>query len=38
MSQAELVGTVLLVLVFAGLGGIAWIIHRNRHPDSDALV
>lgn len=30
MSQAEVIGAILLIMVFAGLGVVAWVIHRNR--------
>ncbi len=30
MSQAEVIGIALMILVFAGLGAVAWVIHRNR--------
>ena len=30
MSQAEVIGAILLILVFAGLGVVGWVIHRNR--------
>ncbi len=30
MSHAEVIGTVLMILVFAGLGVVGWVIHRQR--------
>lgn len=38
MSQAEVIGTVLMILVFAGLGGIAWVIQRNRSKGRNTSV
>lgn len=30
MSQAEVIGAILLIMVFAGLGVVGWVILRNR--------
>lgn len=38
MSQAEVVGAILMVLVFLGLGVVGVIIHRNRNHDRDTVV
>lgn len=35
MSQAEIIGAILLILVFAGLGVVSWVIHRNRTNHRD---